>query len=364
MKTEILVVGGYGHVGKIICTKLSDRYPGKVVAAGRSLQRAEQLSRETAGKVKALQLDIQEAVDPELLRRFKLVVMCLDQADSAFVRACLLTGTHYIDITAKGIFLNQVDHLANIARDNGATAVLSVGLAPGLTNLLASRAIQWLDHTEAIEISIMLGLGDRHGTAAIEWTIDQIDASFEVIENGQRQTVSSFTDGRRTNFGWELGSRRAYRFPFSDQQTLARTLNVPSVATRLCFDSAVVTEMVAKLRTWGMLRVLHPRWARRTAVSLFHKLRFGTDKFALKIDAWGSRNGNNAKIESILQGRNQSEMTALVTVFAADTLYSSDFLPGVYHLEQLLEVRSLESWLEKFANLDIQIQDEMNYQSS
>ncbi|AZK47879.1 saccharopine dehydrogenase family protein [Paenibacillus lentus] len=360
MKTEILVVGGYGHVGKVICLKLGDIFPGKVVAAGRSQQRAKQLSQETAGKVKALRLDIQKAVDPDLLSRFKLVIMCLDQVNPAFVHTCLQSGTHYIDISAKYTFINQVEQLGNIARGHGAIAVLSVGLAPGITNLLASRAVQCLEQTEAIEISIMLGLGDRHGAAAIEWTIDQINASFEVVKEGQKQIVASFTDARTINFGLEIGARQVYRFPFSDQLTLARTLNVPNVATRLCFDSAAVTTIVAKLRAWGITHVFRNHWVRRAAVRAFHKLRFGEDKFAIKIDAWGRRRGKDATIQCMLQGRNQSEMTALAAAFTADTVCRSEFIPGVYHLEQLVELSSMEIWLRQFTYFDLQIEDDLD----
>jgi nucleoside-diphosphate-sugar epimerase len=37
MRTDIVVIGGYGHVGAQICMLLSDRFPGAVYAAGRNL---------------------------------------------------------------------------------------------------------------------------------------------------------------------------------------------------------------------------------------------------------------------------------------------------------------------------------------
>ncbi|MCW1836819.1 hypothetical protein OLZ11_10010 [Bacillus xiamenensis] len=36
MKSKIMVIGGYGHVGQQICLQLSEQYPGQVFAAGRS----------------------------------------------------------------------------------------------------------------------------------------------------------------------------------------------------------------------------------------------------------------------------------------------------------------------------------------
>lgn len=33
MKERIVVVGGYGHVGRILCEELGEKYPGLVYAA-------------------------------------------------------------------------------------------------------------------------------------------------------------------------------------------------------------------------------------------------------------------------------------------------------------------------------------------
>lgn len=108
MKERIVVVGGYGHVGRIICEELGEKYPGLVYAAGRSLERAERFSQDTSGKVLPMRLDMGQPVLASEWERIKLVVMCLDQADDAWVGACIRSGTHYVDISAKAEFLNQV----------------------------------------------------------------------------------------------------------------------------------------------------------------------------------------------------------------------------------------------------------------
>lgn len=38
MGGKILVVGGYGNVGRIIGIELADRFPGQIIAAGRNYQ--------------------------------------------------------------------------------------------------------------------------------------------------------------------------------------------------------------------------------------------------------------------------------------------------------------------------------------
>ncbi|RXZ82962.1 saccharopine dehydrogenase [Paenibacillaceae bacterium] len=353
VKDNIIVVGGYGHVGRTLCEELGDRYPGKVYAAGRSMKRAEQLSASSGGKVKPMQLDISKPADPNMLASAKLVIMCLDQTETDFVRACLEAGTNYMDVSAQGDFLEQVERLAGVAERNGATALLSIGLAPGLTNVLAKAAYGLLDETTEIDISIMLGLGDQHGKAAIEWTVDNLNAQFPVMLNNRQSMVNSFEGGKRIDFGRSLGQKKSYRFPFSDQQTLARTLSVPSVSTRLCFDSAAATALMAGLRSSGAVRLLKTGWIRSAAVAGFGKLRLGSEQFAVKVDAWGSKSGRESRAECLLVGNNQSRMTALTAIFVADALYRKEYPNGVFHIEQLFGISDMKNWIEREAELTI-----------
>jgi saccharopine dehydrogenase (NAD+, L-lysine-forming) len=140
MRDAILVIGEYGHVGSKICTTLARHYPGKVMVGGRRLEQAEAFCRQFEGQVRPVRIDIHEEFKPEVLVQVNLVIMCLDQINTQFVDQCLQQGIHYLDISADYSFLSQVGLLHETAVMNRATAVLSVGLAPGLSNLLALYA--------------------------------------------------------------------------------------------------------------------------------------------------------------------------------------------------------------------------------
>ncbi|MBP1992835.1 saccharopine dehydrogenase family protein [Paenibacillus eucommiae] len=341
MKEYIVVVGGYGHVGQMICRELGELYPGKVYAAGRSLERAEEFSGATGGKVRPLQINIEEGFDTNFINDVKLVIMCLDQTNTSFVESCLINGIHYVDVSAKYSFLTQVEKLQAVAEANGATAVLSIGLAPGLTNLLALKAKNLMDQVDAIDISIMLGMGDQHGKAAIEWTVDNLGTNFEVVKKNKKVKVASFADGRKTDFGAGLGRKMAYRFNFSDQHVLPRTLGVPSVSTRLSFDSTVVTGLIAWLRATGSLRLLKFKPIRNIVVQMFGKMKFGEDIFVVKVDALGMKNQKTVLAECFLQGRNEARITASIAASVANIVYLSELPHGVYHIEQLFELDNL-----------------------
>ncbi|MEW9701234.1 saccharopine dehydrogenase family protein [Paenibacillus sp. SI8] len=341
MKENIVVVGGYGRVGGAICRDLGDLYPGKVYAAGRSLGSAEQFCQTTGGKVSPLQLDIKEKVDSKFWDNTKLIVMCLDQLDVAFVRSCIENGTHYVDISADYSFLAKVETLHALAAENKVTAMLSVGLAPGLTNLMALHANNQLDRTDAIDISLLSGLGDYHGKGAIEWTVDNWYKDFNLLKDGRNIVVSSFSDGKTTDFGSGLGKWKAYRFNFSDQHSLMRTLDAPWVATRLCFDSYAMTKGLYLLKAAKITKLLKIRWIRDAVVRMFGKIRFGKELISIKIDAWGKKCNEDTKVECFLLGKNEADITARVAFFVADRVYRSECRHGVYHIDQQFELISV-----------------------
>lgn len=340
MRTDIVVIGGYGHVGAQICMLLCEKFEGVVYAAGRNLERAERFCESTGGTVKPLKLDAAQEFSAAGMRQIKLVVMCLDQQDTSFAEACLREGIHYVDITASLDFFGKMARISGPGNKYEAAAVLSVGLAPGLTNLLAGEARRSMDEVQRLDISILLGLGDTHGQAAIEWTVDNLSAAFEVMQEGKAIRVDSFSDGQTVDWGAELGKRRAYRFPFADQQTLARTLRIPSVATRLCFDSRLATAGIALLQKLGLLRLLKGKRLRNAAAASFGKIRFGTERYAVKVKASGLKNGAASTSEYVIQGFREAGVTAQVAAIVAGAIYGKEHNKrGIFHLEQLFRIR-------------------------
>lgn len=336
MRSQVMVIGGYGHVGQQICLQLSEVYPGQIVAAGRSYEKAEKFSRHTKGKVRPYQLDVSEPLFSDWMDKTKLVIMCLDQEEPSFAEAVLRSGIDYIDISAKGTYMEQVAKLDQ--RHIGATALLSVGLAPGLTNLLAAKAASMLSSVNQIDIGIMLGLGDQHGKSAIEWTLDHVHTDYVLTKHHQRKRVKSFTGGKRIDFGGSLGKRHAYQFPFSDQQTLPSTLRVPSVTTRLCFDSRAATRAFAFTRSLGMTSLLTVPKIKKRAISMIQSAQMGTDQYAVKVEATGM-DGNKIHQAALgIKGRDESQATAQVAIAAALHLLNRRFQTGVFHIEEVFSL--------------------------
>ncbi|WP_206455818.1 saccharopine dehydrogenase NADP-binding domain-containing protein [Aurantimonas marina] len=343
---KILLIGGYGQVGQLIAEQLAPGFPNRLVIAGRSLAKATACAARIGEGVTGRVLDVNSGNLGTQLDGVALVLVSVDQADTGFAKQCLSHGVDYLDVTAGYEFLRRVSSLDGLAKRNGATAALSVGVAPGLTNLMAAHAVKAMDRTDRIDVFIQLGLGDRHGKAAIGWMLDNLDAEYEVREAGRRLSVRGFAESRRVRFPGQRFASTAYRFNFSDQQVLPATLNVPSVSTWLCFDSRFLTWLLAVGVRAGLgRRMRQPHW-RTVAIWLLRNMRIGSDICAVAVCLIGKSKQGTRAIEVSVVGRNEALMTAIVTAEIARQMLSGQFGPGVFHSEQIITVDSVVSALE------------------
>ena len=341
MRDKVLVVGGYGDVGGKICNLLADQFAGRVIAAGRNMDKGRRFSESTGGKVLAREIDIYREVAEGTLSDVQLCIMALDLKDLTFVENCLSQGIGYIDVSATYEQINGIVQLHSLAEQNGATGIVSVGLAPGLSNLLAKYCTMQMDDTYTMEIGILLGLGEDHGEASIDWVLQNLQKDFTLKVNGKSEQVRSFQSPRGVDFPDHLGRYKAYAFNFSDQYVIAENLRIPEVRTRLAFESKFVTNLFYQLSRWGFFRLLRYSWFNRIMKFSLMKLKMGTDVYALKVEAYGTRLGEAASTFASVSGRSEAYATAMVAAKAAEQLLTDPLLPkGVHHIESLFEPKS------------------------
>ncbi|MEK5038321.1 saccharopine dehydrogenase NADP-binding domain-containing protein [Sporosarcina sp. FSL K6-3457] len=327
-RDKIVVIGGYGQVGSIICKHLDRAFPGKVYAAGRNAEKAQQLVKQSNGSIQAMVLDIDNTIVSAQLEQVQQVIVCVEQKNTDFVQHCLQHGIDYIDISASYSFLQQIEALHDQAKHYKTTAVISVGLAPGITNLLAKYIQSKLESVRELTIYIMLGLGDRHGKAAINWTLHEALQSFERYEDNQKVRVNSFVDKGQVYFDENYGVKTAYDFNFADQHVLRHTLSIPLVKTRLCFDSTLVTKGLHILKKTGLIHCVPIQ----LLTYLFSTIHVGKPTFMVKVIGKGN---NNQVEETMVQGTEEAMITAIMACHISQSLYDGKVPFGVYHSEQL-----------------------------
>lgn len=339
---RIIVIGGYGHVGATIVASLAPRQPGRVIVAGRSLPLARKLATQVGHGTTARRVDITSPGDVEL-EGVDVVVVCVDQSSATFAQRCLSAGIHYVDITAGWEFLRTVEEFDDIARQAGATAILSVGVAPGLTNQLATHLAKRLGPLRRLDIVLELGLGDAHGTSAVDWMLDQLTTRYTVRMGGDEVVVRSLSHYRT----FELPGRRrrrAYRFPLPDQHVLARHIDAHEVSTWLRLSSSWVTWLLATAGRLGFGRALRRPRSRRVARWVLERLRHGSDVCTIAAFAQMA-DGARATVRAALSGPREARMTGVAAAETVRQLLEGAMPPGVFHSEAVLELSAMQQAL-------------------
>ena len=288
-----LILGGYGASGAGVARLLAAQ-DHQVTTAGRDRARADRV------------VDLRDGPDAlaAVLGGVDVVVNAAGIEDPHLVRTATGAGVAFVDITASGGYVAALERL-----EPPAPVLLSVGLAPGLTNLLALAA-----HGAGagrVDLALVVGGGERHGRAGVDWAFALLGRSFADPATGA--PVRNYTQPARFDLPG-LGRRRLYRADYSDQHTLTRDLGIP-VRTYFGLDSRSATALLAVLaRTPGGRHA--PRGLPTPGSDRWLALARGDTGR----DAWA-------------RGRGQAHATAAVTALA--TVRAVGLAPGVHHLHRI-----------------------------
>lgn len=328
---RLVVFGGYGAVGRSVAELLAPVFPGRVEIAGRDGARAAATAERLGNGVGSQRVDVTDHDDvARAVGGAAVAVMCVERENARVARACIEQGVSYVDVSATTSVLASIGVLHDLAVQHGVTGALSVGLAPGITNLLARHCHQRLPSATGIDISMCFGLAGDHGADSRRWVIDGL--SHRGHRAARRLRVSLPGLGRRT----------AHPFPFSDQDTLTGALGLP-VTTRLCFESALVTAAVFGLRATRAFELLDRLGARPLVDASLAGVRIGSDGFVVRAEA-SDEHGRRAVATTT--GHGECHATAAVAARVVTRLVAGATRPGVWHLDQLVEPAALLAELE------------------
>jgi hypothetical protein len=122
---DILVVGGYGVVGRRIATCLAPRFPGRVLVAGRDEQRTAALCRTLGEGSRPRRVDVSDLSSVgSALEGVGTVMTCVAQQDRHLLLASIARGLAYTDLAPGLASCQGADELGTNAR-----ALLERGLA-------------------------------------------------------------------------------------------------------------------------------------------------------------------------------------------------------------------------------------------
>ncbi len=320
-KNKIMIIGGHGKVGQYI-TKELKHY--NLILVGRNKDKIKSFLNKEKIQADICSMDIHN-IDFTELNRVGWVIVCVDQENTKLVEFCDTHGIDYMDVTANSEYIEKIQ---NLKLRGTSKILLGVGLAPGLTNLLAEKFVLMYPFADMINIELILGLGEKHGDAAIQWTLDNFLKSYSHKTLGY---IRPFTQKSTIHTGQK--SLGTYNFNFVDQHMLNVKHKDKTFTTYLGFDQSIVTDFIYRANKFGLLGLLKYKPIYRIAESILKNPKYGTDIFMVTIQA--AENTINA------WGHDEGRFTGLIAAEAAKRMATMDLKNGLLDISDVIHVEEV-----------------------
>lgn len=341
-KGAVLVVGGYGAVGQHLCRYLFEMGVSQLVIAGRNVDKASALCKELGGSASAKALDLSDPAGfGDSLDGISVAVACLEHANNpVFAKACFERGISYVEIPGLFELQEAIESYNDVATANDATGALSVGITPGISNLLVKDCAMHLEEADSSDLFVVFPLGNAPGEASgdngLEWVISSLNRPFDVYEGGVPRTVEPFGECKQTELG-DVGRRTGYRFDFSDQHSVRKVLDLKGSSFWMIFDTAA-GERLAAAKGAGLFP-LFPQ--SDEGIGVFAGLltsELGGNHVIAQAEVTGTdRSGNPVRLVAWVGFDGMNSKTACVTAMIVKRILEGRVPAGVHHIESLLD---------------------------
>ncbi|MGJ6969028.1 saccharopine dehydrogenase NADP-binding domain-containing protein [Streptosporangium sp. G11] len=195
---NIVVLGGAGHMGSHAVTHLAALpFVQNLVIGDRDMDGARKLAEIVGQKARAARVDV---TDPEQLAAVMADADAVVSTVGPFFRlggtvldAALLKGCHYVDICDDPVPTMELLSRDATARQANVSAIVGAGASPGISNLLALKAMQGLDEIDSVITG--WGTGGKEeptehayngASAAIEHWVAQLVGTIPIHDCGQQ----------------------------------------------------------------------------------------------------------------------------------------------------------------------------------
>ncbi len=230
---KIVVLGGYGEIGSVITTDLSETAKGsKIVVAGRNKEKAEAFAKSFKNpNITGKEADVaNEDQLKDELEGAKVLINATNYYNNLNVmEVALASDVNYIDlgglyhVTLKQLRLNKK------FEQNKLIAVIGCGSTPGITNIMVDYGAKQLDKIDTVHIQF----GDKDYTKynypfivpySMYTLFDEFTKDAAIFSNGEIKFVEALSGEREIDFPEQVGRIKCFYSLHSELATIPENL--------------------------------------------------------------------------------------------------------------------------------------------
>ncbi len=247
------MLGGVGTIGRVVVRDLFESHPRNRIlvadfnaAAARASAQSFRSRRVRGAFADARRLN---------LRGHDVVINCTQHDFNLHVmRAALRAGVHYVDLGGLFTWTRKQLKLHRQFQRAGLTAVLGMGCAPGITNVMSRYAVEKLGG-RARSLKIRVGCRDlnRWPTGfffpySAQTIVEELTLPAYVFDRGKFRQVKPQSGWERVAFPKPVGKVWALWTRHSEVATLPGTLGVKYCDFKVSLDRPFVREVLKRLQ--------------------------------------------------------------------------------------------------------------------
>ncbi|EDY86987.1 saccharopine dehydrogenase [gamma proteobacterium HTCC5015] len=221
-----LIYGAYGYTGELIARE-AVRRGYRPVLAGRRLEKVQGIAQELGLEAVAFSLDAPERI-AEQLGEFSLVLNCAGPFSATaepMMKACLIAGAHYLDITGEIAVFETAQALSQQAQAAGVVLCPGVGFDVIPTDCVAAALAGALPDATHLSLGFDSRSGFSPGTA--KTSVEGLAQGGMIRRDGVITTVPLAYEVQRIDFG--DGEKDAMTIPWGDVSTAYHSTGIPNI---------------------------------------------------------------------------------------------------------------------------------------
>lgn len=229
MKTKrIIVLGGYGGTGRVLCRKLLEETEVEIVVAGRDMAEAEKLSgqlkEQFPGRVSAVFADAADY--GSLVKAFESATLVIDATTAvgsvvSVATAALGADIDYLDFHFDQTVYSKLKALGPEIRAKGRCFITQAGFHPGLPSAFVRYGAPQFDQLKRAIIGMAMSANIEKPESIYELVDLLADYQADVFDHGKWRRAG-WRDFVKVDFGRRFGNRTCSPIQLEEMRDLPK----------------------------------------------------------------------------------------------------------------------------------------------
>jgi lysine 6-dehydrogenase len=237
MIMKIVAFGGAGAMGRMSVRDLASRdIVEKITIADYNLEEAAVLAREIGEKCSAVRVDANNHSNMVAIASGNDVALGtigpFYKYEEKVARACIEAGVNYVSICDDYDGADAILKLDEKAKEAGITMITGVGWTPGITNVLAKKAVDDLDEVEDIAVYWGAHASDTVGKAVTLHTMHIFAGTIPSFQRGRRVMIPAGSGWEKIRFPEPVGVVNVFHVGHPEPVTIPRVIDARNVTLK------------------------------------------------------------------------------------------------------------------------------------